>query len=147
KSRARCAENPFFTINCSARSAETTALLRNPAATCASPDAYGLIESQLDGAESTHHSNPQRKGRTTNVTESILAEGQEPLADRHYWILGQLSRDVKLTRKQVMEEFGYSIRHAKRVLRTLTERDMIQFQPGPKPGYYVLGPRSHGQNE
>jgi len=46
-------------------------------------------------------------------------EDAEPLNDRHYWVLSQLAQDVKLTKRNVMEHFRYSERHAKRILSPL----------------------------
>jgi len=65
-------------------------------------------------------------------------EDRPPLDERHYWILSQLDEGVKLTRRQVMEKFGYSVRHAKRILRTLTSRGLIRFEREPRPGRYTL---------
>ncbi|MCK4661185.1 MAG: hypothetical protein KAV82_16820 [Phycisphaerae bacterium] len=96
------------------------------------------IESEIDHTELTHHEYPPPTDTMASVVDMAHAEKQEPLTDRHYWILTQLGLGVKLTRKHVMEEFGYSVRHAKRILGILTERDMIKFQRTPGPGCYVL---------
>jgi len=65
-------------------------------------------------------------------------EDAEPLNDRHYWVLSQLAQDVKLTKRNVMEHFRYSERHAKRILSPLTKRGLIEFHAAPRPGFYKL---------
>ncbi len=62
----------------------------------------------------------------------------EPLNDRHYWVLSQLAQDVKLTKRNVMDHFSYSERHAKRILSSLTKRGLIEFCCFPRPGFYRL---------
>jgi hypothetical protein len=69
---------------------------------------------------------------------SQSSEEAEPLNDRHYWVLGQLAQDVKLTKRNVMEHFSYSERHAKRILSALTKRGLIEYCPLPRPGFYQL---------
>jgi len=62
----------------------------------------------------------------------------EPLNDRHYWVLSQLAQDIKLTKRNVMEHFSYSERHAKRILSSLTKRGLIEYCSLPRPGFYRL---------
>ena len=105
------------------------------------------IESELDHTEPTHHGHPLPMDTMADVVDLAHPEEQEPLTDRHYWILTQLGQGVKLTRKQVMEKFGYSVRHSKRILAAMTGRGLIEFQRAPRPGHYVLcdrnGSRKH----
>ncbi len=65
-------------------------------------------------------------------------EGAEPLNDRHYWVLSQLTQEVKLTKRNVMEHFRYSERTAKRILSALTKRGLVEFSALPRPGFYRL---------
>ena len=104
------------------------------------------IESEIDHTEPTHHGYPLPIDTMAGAVDLAHPEEQEPLTDRHYWILTQLGQGVKLTRKQVMEKFGYSVRHAKRILGTLTERCLIEFQRAPRPGHYVLCTRASRRN-
>jgi hypothetical protein len=96
------------------------------------------IESELDDSGPTQHRHPLPMGTMADTVELAYPEEQEPLTNHHYWILTQLGQGVKLTRKQVMEEFGYSVRHTKRILAVLRKRSLIEFQRAPKPGHYVV---------
>lgn len=66
------------------------------------------------------------------------SEGDEPLNDRHYWVLSQLAQDVKLTKHHVITQYGFSERSAKRILSSLTKRGLIEFCADPRPGFYKL---------
>jgi hypothetical protein len=66
------------------------------------------------------------------------SEDADPLNDRHFWVLGQLAQDVKLTKHHVMAHYAFSERSAKRILSTLTKRGMIEFCAEPRPGFYRL---------
>ena len=50
----------------------------------------------------------------------------------------QLAADVKLTRRDVEQEFGISKRTAKRVLGELSECGTIEFDRTSHPGFYRL---------
>ncbi|MBL7220661.1 MAG: hypothetical protein ISS69_11150 [Phycisphaerae bacterium] len=93
------------------------------------------MEDELDSLE-------PRQADTSALLETLgisPEDGEaEPLTDRHYWVLTQLGQGVRLTRKHVMEYFGYSERHAKRIISALTRRGLIQFHHAPKPGHYVF---------
>jgi hypothetical protein len=105
-----------------------------------------LIESELGGVQPNQRQH-RRRGAVTTAAEFIDLDDQDPLNDRHCWILTQLGQGVKLTRKQVMDEFGYSVRHSKRLLGALTARGLIRYESTPRPGYYVLcGKTSRGQH-
>lgn len=65
-------------------------------------------------------------------------QGDEPMNERHYWVLSQLAQDVKLTKHHVIAQYGFSERSAKRILSSLTKRGLIEFCPDPRPGFYKL---------
>ena len=96
------------------------------------------IESELDRTGPPDDTQPLPMAAMANISELAPAEEQEPLTDRHYWILAQLGQGLRLTRKHVMDHFGYSERHAKRILAVLRKQGLIEFQRAPKPGYYEL---------
>lgn len=91
------------------------------------------IESELDRVEET-----SEKVAVTPKKASERPALDEPLTDRHHWILDQLRDGVKLTRETVQEKFGIGDRQAKRILTTLTSQGLIDFERLPRPGHYVL---------
>ena len=60
------------------------------------------------------------------------------LSDKQRWVMAQLAADVRLTRRDVEQEFGISERTAKRVLGELAEAEMIEFDRSEHPGCYRL---------
>jgi len=73
----------------------------------------------VDDPDSPRHCQPLTILATTDGRNILDPEDQKPLTQRHYWILTQLSLGRKLIRRDVMTQFGYSERHAKRILRAL----------------------------
>lgn len=107
---------------------------------------FDLLESELDELDVIRNRRKVRGDAVSAAAELIDPDDHEALNDRHCWILTQLGRGVKLTRTQVMEEFNYSVRHAKRLLGALTTRGLIRYESAPRPGYYVLcGRISHNR--
>lgn len=100
------------------------------------------IESEPDHVQPAgdEHEPPQKSMDSAALPISL--EEQEPLTDRHYWILSQLAEGTRLTRKHVMEKFGYSVRPTKRIPGALTSRGLIEFQQDSRPGHYVLCARA-----
>ncbi|MBL7132849.1 MAG: response regulator transcription factor [Phycisphaerae bacterium] len=58
--------------------------------------------------------------------------------ERQQWVLAQLAEGVKLTRRDVEQEFRICARTAKRDLAELTEEGLIEFDRSARPGYYRL---------
>lgn len=69
-------------------------------------------------------------------------DGDGPLTGRQRWILGQVRKGVKLTRRMVEERFEIGAKQAKRELSGLSSRGLIAFDRRPRPGHYV--PRTRG---
>ena len=96
------------------------------------------MEHELGQAQSRGYGCRLSTDSVDDVVAPPTLEDRRPLDDRHHWILAQINNGVKVTRRQVMEKFGYSVRHAKRILRTLTSRGLIRFERDPRPGHYML---------
>ncbi len=58
------------------------------------------------------------------------------LSDRQQWILEQLRNGAKLTRRQIEQQFGISVRTAKRDIGELVEAGMAVFDRAASPGIY-----------
>lgn len=101
-----------------------------------------VIEVHDDDAESSDKPSASKPDAViSHHTESSFAGYQEikqPFTDRQYWVLDQLSGDVKLTREMVERQFGIKDKQAKRELSGLSRRGLIRFIRKPRPGYYVL---------
>jgi len=105
------------------------------------------IEAELDCAEPAEDTAPSPDISMANPARSALPADQEPLTDRHHWVLEQLRLGLRLTRKQVMARFGLSARHTKRILGSLTDRGLIEFQRAPRPGHYRLRVKASRRNQ
>jgi hypothetical protein len=97
-----------------------------------------LLVLELDDLEAPSQRRQVRKYAVSAAASMLGPADREALDDRHCWILTQLGQGVKLTRAQVMHEFNYSVRHAKRLLGALTARGLIRYEAKPRPGYYAL---------
>ena len=89
------------------------------------------METELDRMDEP--SKPPKKAKTTGRSNP-----DDRLNDRHHWIMDQLRDGVQLTRDMVMDHFQLGEKQAKRELRTLTNRGLIDFERMPRPGHYVL---------
>ena len=72
------------------------------------------------------------------VSRQQKAEPALRLSKKQRWVMARLAADVKLTRRDVEQEFGISERTAKRVLGELSDAGMIEFDRSEYPGYYRL---------
>lgn len=61
------------------------------------------------------------------------------LCEKQQWVLARLSAEGKVTRRQVEEQFGVSIRTAKRVISELVDAGLIEFDRSEHPGVYRRG--------
>jgi len=101
------------------------------------------IEAEIERTEPTPEDQPSL---IEPLSDAAGLAASECLTDRHYWILTQLGQGTRLTRRHVMERFGYSERHTKRILTALTKRGLIEFRRDPWPGHYVLCKTVREQN-
>ncbi len=60
----------------------------------------------------------------------------DPAGERHRWVLDQLMRGAKLTRRLVQKQFDISEKTAKRILAELA--DKIEFVRRGREGFYRL---------
>lgn len=103
------------------------------------------IEFQVNSLEYTGEAGLAKDGKERSKEELFCL--QETLDRRHYWILGQLADGGQITRQQVQEKFGHSVRTAKRMLRVLTSCGLIQFDRAQAPGHYRLCGRTSDVNQ
>ncbi|KPK50105.1 MAG: hypothetical protein AMK72_02990 [Planctomycetes bacterium SM23_25] len=74
-----------------------------------------------------------------NVT-SLVAPNVTP-NERRKWLLGDLARDVRITRHDIEKLFSVAARTVKRDLKDLLECGLIEFVRAPHPGHYRLAER------
>jgi len=72
------------------------------------------------------------------VSKQHKAEPALRLSEKQRWVLAQLALEVKLTRRDVEDEFDISERTAKRVLGELSDAGLIEFDRTSHPGFYRL---------
>ncbi|MEX0643118.1 MAG: response regulator [Pirellulales bacterium] len=73
---------------------------------------------------------------SANCKQGIVAA--ERFGERQRWVLDQLASDVKLTRRDIQEQFDVSDRTAKRDLAELSEANLIEYDRSEHPGFYRL---------
>jgi len=66
------------------------------------------------------------------------AESALRLCEKQRWVMARLAAEGKVTRREVEEQFGVSIRTAKRIIGELVEAGLIEFDRSEHPGCYRL---------
>jgi len=77
-------------------------------------------------------------GAVKKVSKQPKAKSVLKFSDKQRWVMAQLAADIKLTRRDVEQEFKISERTAKRVLGELSDAGLIWFDRTSHPGYYRL---------